>query len=165
MRSDLTFSAGMIPFSRNLEDLWLGPWRCVLLGEWSDCKHLELVHKKLVQDLKSRCKLEVHESLLKVILGGFNCAFEGEACILQLCLRRGCFVGRVGHCDEAKCGTFCKASDGVCKQSELAFKLIQDAVNELEGEDFGNREPIILVLDSEVQVGLWLYFFVIFLNV
>ena len=126
----------------------------MLLGEWSNRKRLDLTYKKLVNDLKSKCELDVNESLLKVILGGSKYAFEGEACISRLCLRSGCYVGRAGYCNEAKCGTSSNASDGVDKQSELAFQLIQEAVNELEGEDSVNREPIILVLDCEVQVGL-----------
>uniref|UniRef100_A0A2N9IGR6 separase n=1 Tax=Fagus sylvatica TaxID=28930 RepID=A0A2N9IGR6_FAGSY len=135
---------------RNIEDSWLGHWKYVLLGEWSNRKHLDLTYKKLVHDLKSKCKLDVNESLLKVILGGSKYAFEGEACISRLCLRSGCYVGRAGYCNEAKCGTSSNASVGVDKQSELAFQLIQEAVNELEGEDSVNREPIILVLDSEM---------------
>lgn len=140
--------------TRNIEDSWLGPWKYLLLGEWSDRKRLDIVYKKLVHDLKSKCKLDVNESLLRVILGGSKHAFEGEACISQQCLRCGCYVGRVGYCDEAKFGTLSNASNGVDKQSEVAFQLIQEAANELEGEDSINREPIILVLDCEVQVGL-----------
>lgn len=144
----------MMASTRNIEDSWLGPWKYLLLGEWSNRKRLDIVYKKLVHDLKSKCKLDVNESLLKVILGGSKYAFEGEASISQQCLRSGCYVGRVGYCDEAKCGTLSNASNGVDKQSELAFQLIQEAANELEGEDSINREPIILVLDCEVQVGL-----------
>lgn len=144
----------LMSFTRNLEDSWLGPWKYVLLGEWSNRKRLDLVHKKLMCDLKSKCKLDVNESLLKVILGGSKYDFEGEACISQLCLRRGCYVGRVGCFDEAKCGTSSNAFYGVGKQSELAFQLILEAMGELEGEDSVNREPIILVLDCEVQVCL-----------
>ncbi|KAF3975524.1 hypothetical protein CMV_001236 [Castanea mollissima] len=140
---------------RNIEDSWLGPWKYLLLGEWSNCNRLDIVYKKLVRDLKSKCELDVNESLLKVILGGSKYAFEGEACISQQCLRSGCCVGRVRYCDEAKCGTLSNASNGVDKKSELAFQLIQEAANELGGEDSINREPIILVLDSEVQMLPW----------
>ncbi|XP_059463278.1 separase isoform X5 [Corylus avellana] len=142
-------------FLRNLEDSWFGPWKYVLLGEWSNCKRLDLVHKKLMCDLKSKCKLEVNESLLKVILGGSKYDFEEEACISQLCPRRGCYVGRVGCFDKAKCGTSSNASYGVDQQSEFAFQLIQEAMSELEGEDSVKREPIILVLDCEVQMLPW----------
>jgi separase len=141
-------------FTRNLEDSWLGPWKYVLLGEWSNHKRLNLVHKKLMCDLKSKCKLDVNESLLKVILGCSKYDFEEEACISQLCPRRGCYVSRGGCFDKAKCGTSSNASYGVDQQSEFAFQLIQEAMSELEGEDSVNREPIILVLDCEVQVCL-----------
>lgn len=153
MRNDIIFGTCLIPLTRNLEDSWLGPLRYVLLGEWSNRKHLDLVHKKLVHDLKSKCKLEVDESLLYVILGGSKFAFE-EAGVLQLCFRSGCYVDKVGYSDEANCGTSYNASNGVDKQYELAFQLVQEAVKKLEGEDSINREAIILVLDCEVQVGL-----------
>ncbi|KAK7839536.1 separase [Quercus suber] len=151
LRNNLIVGACMMAPTRNIEDSWLGPWKYLLLGEWSNRKRLDIVYKKLVHDLKSKCKLDVNESLLKVILGGSKYAFEGEACISQQCLRSGCYVGRVGYCNEAKFGTLSNASNGVDKQSELALQLIQDAANELEGEDSMNREPIILVLDCEVQ--------------
>lgn len=147
------FGTSMIPLTRNLEDSWLGPFRYVLLGQWSNRKHLDLVHKKLVHDLKSKCKLEVNESLLNVILGGSKDAFE-EAGVLQLCLRRGYSVDKVGYRDEANRGTSFDVANGIEKQDELAFQLVQEAVKKLEGEETINREAIILVLDCEVQVGL-----------
>ncbi|KAM5574598.1 hypothetical protein ABKV19_013837 [Rosa sericea] len=55
-------------FLKNLEYLWFGTWKLVLLGEWSNYKQLDLVHKKLVRNLKSKFKMELDESLLKVIL-------------------------------------------------------------------------------------------------
>ncbi|KAG6652968.1 separase isoform X5 [Carya illinoinensis] len=139
---------------RNLEDSWLGPFRYVLLGQWSNRKHLDLVHKKLVHDLKSKCKLEVNESLLNVILGGSKDAFE-EAGVLQLCLRRGYSVDKVGYRDEANRGTSFDVANGIEKQDELAFQLVQEAVKKLEGEETINREAIILVLDCEVQMLPW----------
>ncbi|BFG35046.1 hypothetical protein CerSpe_213200 [Prunus speciosa] len=143
---DLTSSC-----TRNLEDSWFGPWRCVLLGEWSNCKQLDLVHKKLVQDLKSKCKVDIDESLLKVILGGSKYAFEGGAYVSQLCFKKGCYIGKAGCSEEEKCLTSPGEYNGIEKQSELAFQLIHEAVNELEGLCSVNREPIILVLDFEIQ--------------
>jgi hypothetical protein len=37
--------------------------------------------------------------------------------------------------------------------SEVASELINEALNALEVDDSVNREPVILVLDSEVQVN------------
>ncbi|CAL8997984.1 unnamed protein product [Prunus brigantina] len=140
---------------KNLEDSWFGPWRCVLLGEWSNCKQLDLVHKKLVRDLKSKCKVDIDESLLKVILGGSKYAFEGGAYVSQLCFKKGCYIGKAGCSEEEKCLTSPDESNDIEKQSELAFQLIHEAVNELEGLCSVNREPIILVLDFEVQMLPW----------
>ncbi|KAM1392417.1 hypothetical protein ACFX2I_019995 [Malus domestica] len=141
---------------KNLEDLWFGPWKYVLLGESSNCKQLDLVHKKLARDLKSKCKMDIDESLLKVILGGSKYAFEGGgAYVSQLCFKKGCYIGKAGCSEENKWLASTNESNGYQKLSELAFQLIQGAVNELEGLDTVNREPIILVLDFEVQMLPW----------
>lgn len=131
----------------------MGPWKYMLLGEWSNCKNLDTVHKKLVRDLKCKCKANINESLLRIVLGGLKGAFKGEECIAQLCFKKGCYVGTVGYSDNSSCGTSSEASNGVERLSELALQLIHEAVDELE-EDSGHREPTILVLDCEVQVRL-----------
>ncbi|KAH9751963.1 Separase [Citrus sinensis] len=141
-------------FLRKLEDSWLGPWKYMLLGEWSNCKNLDTVHKKLVRDLKCKCKANINESLLRIVLGGLKGAFKGEECIAQLCFKKGCYVGTVGYSDNSSCGTSSEASNGVERLSELALQLIHEAVDELE-EDSGHREPTILVLDCEVQMLPW----------
>lgn len=146
--------------TRNLEDSWFGTWKLVLLGEWSNCKQLDLVHKKLVRNLKSKCKMDIDEGLLKVILGGLKYAFEGGAHVMQLCLKKGCYVSKVGCSEEEKCLTSSNESDGGESLSDLAFKLVQEAVNELEGLDSSvNIEPTILILDYEVQVCAWFLMF------
>ncbi|WCJ18437.1 hypothetical protein M5689_000788 [Euphorbia peplus] len=139
---------------RKLEDLWFGPWRFVLLGELSNFKHLDSVQKKLVSNLKSKCKLDVSESILKVILGGGRYGLDRESFIFDLLLlKKGCFIGKGACSEEEMCETLVKET-GLQKLSDLAIQLIYEAVNELE-EDFVNREPLILVLDSEVQMIPW----------
>ncbi|KAL9818505.1 Separase [Arabidopsis thaliana] len=144
-------------FLRNLEASWLGPWRCLLLGEWSNYKLPDSAQKKLVNDLKSKCKMEVNEMLLKVILGGGTDNFKGEACVAQLSLRNGCYVGRGGYLyEEDSCKTPTAASNISESRHELALKLIHDAASKLGQQDgHENREPIILVLDPEVQMLPW----------
>ncbi|XP_010433961.1 PREDICTED: separase-like [Camelina sativa] len=144
-------------FLRNLEASWLGPWRCLLLGEWSNYKLPDSVQKKLVNNLKSKCKMEVNEMLLKVILGGGTENLKGEACVAQLSLRNGCYVGRGGYLyEEDSCKTPTAASNISESRHELALKLIHDAAAKLGQQDeHENREPIILVLDPEVQMLPW----------
>lgn len=125
----------------------------MLLGEWSNCKNLDTVHKKLARDLKCKCKVNINESLLRIVLGGLKGGFKEEECIIQLCFKKGCNLGTVGYSDNNSCEASSKASNGVEKLSELALQLIHEAVDELE-EDSGHREPTILVLDCEVQVRL-----------
>uniref|UniRef100_A0A1J3F8L7 separase n=1 Tax=Noccaea caerulescens TaxID=107243 RepID=A0A1J3F8L7_NOCCA len=144
-------------FLRNLEASWLGPWRCLLLGDLSNFDLPDSVQKKLVKDLKSKCKMEVNEMLLKVILGGGIENFKGEACIAQLSLRNGCYVGRGGYLyEEDSCKTPTAASSVSESRHGLALQLIHDAATKLEQHDgHEDREPIILVLDPEVQMLPW----------
>ncbi|XP_024005725.1 separase isoform X2 [Eutrema salsugineum] len=144
-------------FLRSLEASWLGPWRCLLLGDLSNYKLPDSVQKKLVKDLKSKCKMEVNEMLLKIILGGGIENFKGEACVAQLSLRNGCYVGRGGYLyEEDSCKTPTAATNISESRHGLALQLIHEAATKLEQHDgHENREPIILVLDPEVQMLPW----------
>ncbi|CAK7357007.1 unnamed protein product [Dovyalis caffra] len=141
---------------RKIEDSWLGLWRYVLLGDWFNCSHLDSVMKKLVHDLKSKCKINTNESFLKVILQGGRHALDEEACIsLLLSLKKGCFIAQAGYSEEERCETFSKESERVKRLAGLAVQLLHEAVNELEEEESIIREPVILVLDCEVQMLPW----------
>ena len=118
----------------------------MLLGDWLDCKSLNMVLKKLVRDLKSKCKMDINESFLKLVLGGANFNIE-EAGLSQQCLKKGCYIGMLERHGEENF-----RSNGIDNVSALASQLIREAVNELHVEDT-SREPIILVLDCDVQVG------------
>ncbi|KAL5564053.1 hypothetical protein UlMin_033800 [Ulmus minor] len=142
-------------FLRNLEDSWLGPWKYVLRGECLHSKHLDLVHKKLVRDLKLKCKLDVNENLLKLILLGPKDTLEERVNMLVPFLRKGCYIGCNEVCDEERCCSSSNDANGVGKLSGLVLQLICEAVNELELEGSVDQEPIILVLDSEVQMLPW----------
>ena len=124
----------------------------MLLGPRSNCKSLDSVHKKLARSLKSKCKMDVNESLLRVILGAPKDAIEEEDSVSQLCLRRGCYIGRTEWCDKDGHCPSSSDSGGLDKLSSLAMQLVREAVNELESEGCGDREPMMLVLDFDVQV-------------
>lgn len=109
-----------------------------------------MVHKKLVNDLRSKCKLDVNETLLRVILGGSNYDCDGDTWISQLCLKKGSYIAKVGFCDEARFGITSNAANGFGTSSELATQLLNEAFNMLEVVQ--SREPIILVLDYDIQV-------------
>lgn len=100
-----------------------------------------------MRDLKSKCKMDINESFLKLVLGGGKLNDE-EACLSQQCLKKGCHIGMLEHHREENC-----RSNAIDSVSALAFQLIREAVNELHVEDIIPREPIILVLDCDVQVG------------
>ncbi|KHN33472.1 Separin [Glycine soja] len=139
---------------RNLEESWFGSWKCLLLGEWLNCKNFDLVLKNLVNDLRSKCKLDVNEGLLKIILGGSKYVCDGKTLVSQLCSKKDCYIAKVGYCDEARRGIL-NSANGIGVSSEVAFELLSEALNVLEVDDSVNREPIILVLDYEVQMLPW----------
>ncbi|XP_011657385.1 separase isoform X3 [Cucumis sativus] len=136
-----------------IEDSWLGPWKFMLLGDWSNRKHVEFEFNSLVLNLKSKCKLDVNESLLKVILEGPEEVLE--AFDSKLYSRKGCIIGRERFYNKEGSNPFQNTSKGLDQVSGLALKLIQDAKKKLEVEDNTSREPIILVLDYDVQMLPW----------
>ncbi|XP_054803798.1 separase isoform X2 [Prosopis cineraria] len=138
---------------RNIEDSWFGSWKYLLLGEWMDHKNLDLAHKKLLHDLRSKCKLDVNEGILKVILGGSKNNCEGDTWISQLCFKKGCYIAKVGYCDDAWRGILLNAANGSGTSSELAFQILNEALNVFEVGQ--SREPIILVLDYDIQMLPW----------
>ncbi|KAA3480135.1 separase-like [Gossypium australe] len=92
-------------------------------------RSLNTVHKKLVQDLKSKCKMDINESYLKLVLGAAKFDIE-EACLSQRCLRKGCYTGKLEHHEQEN-----SQSNGIDDVSALASQLIREAVNELHMED------------------------------
>ncbi|KAK7246827.1 hypothetical protein RIF29_41697 [Crotalaria pallida] len=140
---------------RNLEDSWFGSWKCLLLGKWLNCKNFDSVLKNLVNDLRKKCKLDINEDLLGVILGGSKYVRDGETSVSQLCLKKDCYIAKVGHCDEAMSGILSNAANGFGLSSEVASQLLNEALDMLEVDDSVRREPIILVLDYEVQMLPW----------
>ncbi|XP_047307638.1 separase [Impatiens glandulifera] len=139
---------------RDIEDLWLGPWKCLLLGEWSNCKLLNPVEKKLMRDLKTKYKLDVHESLLKIILSGtkyYGGEIEGT---LQLILNKGCFIGGLWP-DELKNESLCNKYGGTEELANMVSKLILEASQDLVTQESLTKEPLILVLDFEIQMLPW----------
>ncbi|XP_052179939.1 separase isoform X3 [Diospyros lotus] len=142
-------------FLRDLEDSWFGPWKYLLLGELSDFKNSESVQKKLMHLLKVKCKMDMHESLLKVILEGAKHASIEAEFVLPLILNNGCFIGGSGCCNQKRQGTFSDTGDGIETLYRKALEFIIEAVHEVEEEDCSNRAPVILVLDLEVQMLPW----------
>ncbi|KAJ4836891.1 hypothetical protein Tsubulata_046816 [Turnera subulata] len=145
-------NAYLMSWTRKMEDSWFGPWRFVLLGERSNSVHLDSVQKKLVHDLKAKCKMDVNGSLLTLILEGAGRGLDRDVFYSQLLsLKKGCFIGEAGYSGKEKSEIMLNKSEEAIKQSVLAVQLISEAVSELEEEMSVTRGPVILVLDCEVQ--------------
>ncbi|KAL4372623.1 hypothetical protein AHAS_Ahas05G0000300 [Arachis hypogaea] len=136
---------------RSIEESWFGSWKCLLLGELLNCKNFESLLEHLVKELRSECKLEVNEGLVRVILGGTRhvCGREKLKC------KKDCYIAKVGHCDQGMSGILLNAADGFGVSSDKAFQLLKHALIELDADKNSKREPIILVLDYEVQMLPW----------
>ncbi|PIN10712.1 Separase [Handroanthus impetiginosus] len=105
-------------FLQDVEELWLGTWKYLLLGQWPDCSYLNSTKKDLSED-------------------------EGH--LLQLVLTKKCYVG-VGS--EASSSEFENTM-------QLLFKSMHEVYDNFDQDECMNRNPIILVLDSEVQMLPW----------
>jgi len=138
-----------IVVSRDIEESWLGPWKCLLLGRQSANKHIEATLSSIVTSLKKEFDLKVNPALIKAILGGVASVDEVHKCLYQLILYKGYFG--CGECCEK--GLTSLSSNQINDESLDTLKkcLNENAVDGLlESVD---RSPVILVLDINVQVS------------
>ncbi|KAK3002113.1 hypothetical protein RJ639_021722 [Escallonia herrerae] len=142
-------------FLRDLEDSWFGPWKYLLWGELSDGSNLDSVRKRLADNLKTFYNVDTHDSLLKVILEGAKYACQREECVSQLIMNKGCYICGYGYCDNKMSRSSSNTGSEVESVSQSIFKLVHETVHDIEEEVCTNREPVILVLDYEVQMLPW----------
>ncbi|KAF6163679.1 hypothetical protein GIB67_036139 [Kingdonia uniflora] len=150
--SHLSTNSPDLPENKGLckiEATWLGPWKCMLLGEPLDCNHLDSVVSKLMSDMNYKSEFDAKENLLRVILGDTGSVSELQACVSQLYLNNGNLAKGGCILKETPCGFSSKVCE-VDNLSELRRELILEASRKLENIRI-RREPIIMVLDSEVQ--------------
>ncbi|CAN4110641.1 unnamed protein product [Withania somnifera] len=139
-------------FLRNLEGSWLGPWRCLLLGELSECELLDSLVKKLHDYFRCKAGADVNESLLKVILGGAKYTCEKENYISWMVINKGCHLHGGGHGNSE---VLYETSTEVGSLCDSVYKSILDEAQEMEETKSISRRPVILVLDLEVQMLPW----------
>ncbi|KAL6912053.1 hypothetical protein ACP4OV_000858 [Aristida adscensionis] len=136
---------------KEMEELWLGPWKCLLLGHQSADQHIEAASSSIISGLERVFELEVNSSLIKAILGGALSVDEVHECVYQLILHNGYF-GRGECCGKDRLRAFSPRqidSDAL----ETLKCLIENAASELPGSV--DRDPVILVLDINVQMLPW----------
>lgn len=134
----------------NMEELWLGPWKCLLLGHQLADQHSGAVLANLIAGLDSEFELDVDLALIKVILGGVASVDELKECVSQLISFKGYF-GRGGCCGRDRLRAFC------CRIDAEALVTLEHLCNEFVNELAGpvDRNPVILVLDTDVQMLPW----------
>ena len=138
-----------ILLNRDIEDSWFGPWKCLLLGHRLSDEHIEAALSSIITDLYTKFKFEANPVLIRTILGGALSVDEVQECFLQLILYKGYF-GR-GRCcgkDRLRAFSSCQMDD---RAMETLKRLIPHAVYELPQP--ADRDPVILVLDVNVQVS------------
>lgn len=146
MNFAVTFS--YIFYYRRLEDSWLGPWKYLLLGHLYDNNHLSSLERKLMDELRLKYKVTVSNDLLRVILVGAMYASEIREHGLQLILNKGCFIG--GSCKDLS-----NSSSKVRSLSMDVFQMVLEEEYAAEDIEQLTKKPVILVLDSEIQVLLF----------
>ncbi|KAI4304809.1 hypothetical protein MLD38_040275 [Melastoma candidum] len=126
---------------RRLEEVWLGPWSCLLLGGRQNCEDITHVHKNMSREMRVKCNTEVESSLLGLVLEATTMRNGGEVVIPPLQSNCTCYIGKLDEHNE--------------KTDGLASHLICESLSELQIKQSINREPVILVLDWEVQMIPW----------
>jgi separase len=131
-----------------MEELWLGPWKCLLLGHQPANEHIEAALSSIVTCLKE-FKLEVNPELIKTVLGGAVSVDEVHECLYQLILYKGC-IGRGACCEKDRVRPFCS-----CQIDNKALETLKCLVeNTVDGLlESVDRGPVILILDMNVQVS------------
>nr|XP_051189058.1 separase-like [Lolium perenne] len=134
----------------NIEELWLGPWKCLLLGHQLADQHSEAVMENLISGLESEFKLEVDPALIKAILGGVASVDELKECVSQLISYKSYF-GRGGCCGGDRLRAFS------CQTDAEALTTLEHLCNGIVDElsEPVDRNPVILVLDIDVQMLPW----------
>ena len=122
----------------------------MLLGRWLDFEPLNSAVKDLINDRKTDgCKWDLNESILKVVMGGIKSANADKVRIPKLFLEKGCYIGNIVDCDGQRSYALDKACDAIDHVSDALIA----AVSKVELEYCTRREPVVLVLDTDVQVG------------
>ncbi|KAK9665217.1 hypothetical protein RND81_14G098400 [Saponaria officinalis] len=134
-----------------MEESWLGPWKHLLLGRLLDAESLIPAAKELIQEIQDRYKLRVNESVLKTVLGGMKSINWEKERIPKVFLEKGCCICSASDCGEDKCS----ALDEACSEADYILGSVFAAVNREEEEYCTRREPVVLVLDSNVQMLPW----------
>ncbi|KAG2661846.1 separase-like isoform X2 [Panicum virgatum] len=134
---------------KNMEKSWFGPWKCLLLGHQLSDKDIDEASASIITGLET--KLEVNPALIKAILGGALSADEVQECVYQLILYKGYF-GRGACCGKDRLRAFssCQIED---EALETLKCLITNALYALP--EPADRDPVILVLDVNVQMLPW----------
>ncbi|TVU28695.1 hypothetical protein EJB05_20225, partial [Eragrostis curvula] len=135
-------------FLKDIEESWLGPWKCLLLGRQLGDQHIDPASSSIIAGLEKQFKLEINPALIKAILGGGVSLDEVQECVYQLILYKGYF-GRGGCCGKDRLRAF-SSRHVVDKALETLRYLIKDAAEELP--EPVQRDPVIFVLDTNVQM-------------
>nr|TKW23443.1 hypothetical protein SEVIR_4G292500v2 [Setaria viridis] len=135
---------------KDMEELWLGPWKCLLLGHQPSNEHIEAASSSIVTCLEE-FKLEVNPELIKAVLGGAVSVDEVHECLYQLILYKG-YVGRGQCCEKDRLRSFSSWQIDT-KALETLKCLIENTVDGLL--ESADRGPVILILDINVQMLPW----------
>lgn len=119
----------VIVLSRDIEESWLGPWKCLLLGRQSANKHIEATSSSIITSLKKEFDLKVNPALIKAILGGVASVDEIHKCLHQLISHKGYF-GR-GECCEKGLRSLSSNQNNDESLDALKKCLIENAVDGL----------------------------------
>ncbi|KAJ4768331.1 hypothetical protein LUZ62_078706 [Rhynchospora pubera] len=137
---------------RNIDKSWFGPWSCLLRGHpIITNQNREVFIPSLINHLESLIKSEVNPSLVKSMLGGCDSLVDAKACFSQLISYGGSF-GHGGFCGKGRFRAFSSPRDIGSEISEPIVKILEDAFSRPMPV---NREPVIFVLDTDVQMLPW----------
>nr|GEZ64511.1 hypothetical protein [Tanacetum cinerariifolium] len=78
---------------RTLEDSWLGPWKRMLAGEWSEYDDLDEKVQEIKRMLSENKVMDVDEMSIKAAIERAQHFFNAEEYIAKLILNHECYIG------------------------------------------------------------------------
>ncbi|KAL9237436.1 hypothetical protein vseg_011984 [Gypsophila vaccaria] len=136
---------------RGMEESWFGPWKYLLLGQLLDAESLIPVTEELIKEIQDKFKVCVNGSVLKTVLCGIKSINWEKERIPRVFLEKGCYIGSANDFGEDRCSRLGEA----CAETDYISGSVFTALSKQEVEYCTRREPVILVLDSNVQMLPW----------
>ncbi|KAH9606493.1 hypothetical protein KSS87_016437, partial [Heliosperma pusillum] len=137
---------------REMEEFWFDQWKYLLLGRLIDAESLIPAMKELMQNIQERFEIDVNKSVLEMVMSGTKSTNLEKERVPMVFLEKGCYICSDKNCGKERCSS---GLDDACAETDYILGSVFAVANRHEVEYCTRREPVVLVLDSNVQMLPW----------